>query len=147
MTGRDERDDGARDREEARGRSERGRVSVWEWAVAALGFLVVAGTIGFMLYRAVAGGHAPPRIVLRVESVVPLGEGFLVTVTAANEGDEPVADLAIEGRLAGAEGMNETSTATFSYVPGGSQAEGGLYFSADPRVGQLVLRPLGYERP
>ena len=39
------------------------------------------------------------------------------------------------------------SEAVLDYVPAGSDREGGLWFSRDPRAGQLTLRAKGYADP
>lgn len=139
-----ERDAAGDDRPAA---SSHGQVSPWEWVVAALGLALIVGTIGLMLYRAVAGGNAPPRIELAVATIQPAGDGYLVTFTATNRGDTTAVDLAVEGELRGDGGSVEVSTATLSYVAAGSQRQGGLFFATDPRTGQLTLRPTGYEQP
>lgn len=118
-----------------------------EWAVAVLGLALVLGTIGFMLYRAFAEEGTPPVIAIEVDTVRPAGDRFLVTFVATNRGDEAAADLVVEGESRGAGGDVEISTATLRYVPGGSEREGGLYFTSDPRTRTIILRPKGYERP
>ena len=41
----------------------------------------------------------------------------------------------------------ETSSATIDYVPGHGAAEGGVFFSRDPRRMTLKIRPLGFQTP
>ena len=124
-----------------------GQVSPWEWLVAAVGLVLVVGTIGFMLYHAIAGGDAPPQFEVEVVSIEQAGSGFLVTFTATNRGDMTAADVVVEGELRDDTGSKETSTATFTYIPAGSSREGGLYFAQDPRQFQLEVRAKGFERP
>jgi uncharacterized protein (TIGR02588 family) len=123
------------------------QISPWEWLIAALGLLLVAGTIGFMLHRALTGGDAPPQIRLEIASVEPVGSGYLVTFTATNQGDTVAADLQIAGTLGDGPTATETSTATIAYLPAGSSRAGGLYFTQDPRQHPLTLRATGYEQP
>jgi uncharacterized protein (TIGR02588 family) len=115
--------------------------------VAALGLCLVVGVVGFMLYRAFTEAGTPPTIEFTVDAIQPSGPGYLVTFTATNRGDEAAAALMIEGQLTGEDGAVETSAATLTYLPGGSQRQGGLFFAADPRAGQLTLRAKGYESP
>jgi uncharacterized protein (TIGR02588 family) len=126
---------------------DNGHVSPWEWLVAAVGLVLVTGTIGFMLYHALAGGDTPPRIEVAVASIEQAGSGFLVTFTATNQGDMTAADVIVEGELRDDSGSKETSSAMISYVPAGSSREGGLYFAQDPRQFQLELHAKGFERP
>lgn len=132
---------------EQRGAHGNGEVSPWEWLVAAVGLVLVVGTIGYMLYHAIAGGNAPPQIEVEVMSIEQSGEGFLVSFTATNQGDMAAADVVIEGQLRDDSGILETSAATFAYVPAGSTREGGLYFAQDPRQFRLEVRAKGFERP
>ena len=142
--GQDERDDAAADRGQT---IEQHHVSTWEWAVAALGLILVVGTIGFMLFRALTETGTPPTIEFSVGEIQPSGPGYLVTFTATNRGNEAAADLLVEGQLAGDDGSTETSSATLAYLPGGSHRQGGLFFVSDPRARPLVIRAKGYERP
>lgn len=117
-----------------------------EWVVAALGALLVGGTVGFLLFEAFTGGERPPEVVLRVIAVEPSGEGFLVRLEARNTGDEAAAELSVEGSIERGGRTLETSDLTFDFLPAASAREGGLFFSENPR-GALSLRALGYREP
>jgi uncharacterized protein (TIGR02588 family) len=145
-----EQEEGKRTRrteDEQSGEPGKAQVSPWEWLVAAAGLVLVVSTIGFMLYNALAEGAAPPSIEVQVLSIVRVGDGFLVTFTATNQGDMTAADVTVEGELRDDAGSKETSTATISYVPAGSSREGGLYFAQDPRQFRMEVRAKGFERP
>ena len=66
---------------------------------------------------------------------------------AFNQGGSAAAELTIEGELISPDGSAETSEAVLDYVPARSSREGGLWFSGDPRAGQLTLRATGYADP
>jgi uncharacterized protein (TIGR02588 family) len=121
--------------------------SPWEWAVAALGLLLIVGVIGYMAYYAVTAQPGPPRIIAVRESIEPNGEGYLVTVRIANHGTSTAAALQIEGKLLEAGRTVETSEATIDYVPRRSERKAGLMFSRDPARYRLVIRPMGYTEP
>ena len=55
--------------------------------------------------------------------------------------------MLVEGELAGPDGPIETSEATMDYLPPGSEREGGLFFSRDPRRYEVRLRAKGYVDP
>lgn len=112
-----------------------------EWIIGGLGFVLVLGAIGYLLWQGLRGEHRPPKIVLKVEAIEPVGESFLVRVRAINQGGEPVKSLMIEGTINSA----ESSTMTFDNLPADSERLGGLFFTADPRQQKIKLRAHGYE--
>lgn len=123
------------------------RAPVWMWAVAVLGATLVFGSIAFMLYEAVAGDKSPPDVTLRVESIRPTKNGFLVGFEAVNEGGSTAEGLTVEGELRNASAVVETSSTTLEYLPSHSKRQGGLFFSSDPHLYELRLRAKGYEKP
>jgi uncharacterized protein (TIGR02588 family) len=117
------------------------------WAIASVGLVLVAGSIGFLLYEAAAGDASPPDVTVRVDSISPTRSGFLVTFRAINEGGSTAEGLTVEGELKKGDGSVETSNTTIEYVPSHSEREGGLFFTSDPRQSELRLRAKGYEKP
>lgn len=117
------------------------------WAIAMLGLALVFGSIAFMLYEAAAGDASPPDVTVRVDSIFPTKDGFLVMFRAINQGGSTAEGLTIEGEIKKADGSVETSNTTIEYVPSHSEREGGLFFSSDPRHAALRLRAKGYEKP
>jgi hypothetical protein len=78
---------------------EENAIPVWEWIVAAIGLVLVASVIGFLLYEAIAGSRLPPDVKLSVDSVVQIRNGFLAKITAVNEGGITAEGVDIEGEL------------------------------------------------
>jgi uncharacterized protein (TIGR02588 family) len=130
-----------RDSDEAR------PIPVTEWIVAALGFMLVAGTIGYLVWLATSRDESPPDVRVVADGVVALQDGWLVQFRAANAGGQAAAEVLIEGELAGPDGPIETSEATIDYLPPRSEREGGLIFSRDPRQHEMRLRAKGYVDP
>jgi uncharacterized protein (TIGR02588 family) len=120
---------------------------VSEWIVAAIGLLLVAGAIGFMVYKAISDKETPPTLSVSVESIAPINKGYLVKFRVKNTGDLTAASLTIEGELKNGAESVETSTAMLTYAPSHSEREGGLYFSKNPNEYQLEINPKGYEKP
>jgi uncharacterized protein (TIGR02588 family) len=118
-----------------------------EWIVGGIGALLVGGTIAFLVYHALARDWTPPDVRVIEQRVLDLQDGYLVQFRAYNQGGSAAAQLTIEGELVGPDGRTETSEAVLDYVPARSSREGGLWFSGDPRVGQLTLRATGYAEP
>lgn len=121
--------------------------SIWEWVVAAIGFVLVFGVIGFMLYRGIGGNSSPPDLIVQIESMLPTSNGYLVTFVVTNRGELTAAGVTVQGELHNGAERVESSAATLDYVPSRSQRRGGLYFLNDPQQNELQLWAQGYERP
>jgi uncharacterized protein (TIGR02588 family) len=124
--------------------------SAWEWGVAAVGGLILAGIIGFLVYEAIARPpQTKPEITATGGEVVKLASGtFLVPITVKNTGHETGAGVTVTGALIGNDGAAiEVSAVTFAFVPQHSRETGGLYFSTDPARYRLEMRVEGYTDP
>ena len=126
--------------------AERHEPPLLEWCAAALGALLLLGTIGFLTWDAFNGRDLPPDLRVTPGAVKLTAGGYLVQFRVENAGDRPAAQVEVEGRLQAA-GEEETATASFDYVPAGSGRSGGVVFSADPRQGRLTLSAKGYSDP
>lgn len=121
--------------------------SIWEWVAAALGALLIASAVGYMLYYGLTHPEGPPRIALEQLSVVPTDGGYLVRFRAKNEGNSTAAGLLVGGELKENGSTVEESEATLDYVPQQSEREGGLVFTRDPERYELQLRVKGHAKP
>jgi uncharacterized protein (TIGR02588 family) len=122
-------------------------IPVAEWIVAALGAMLVAGTIGYLVWLATSRDETPPDVRVVADGVIALQDGWLVKFRAANAGAQAAAELLVEGELIGPDGAIESSEATVDYLPPRSEREGGLFFSRDPRQHEVRLRAKGYVDP
>ena len=118
-----------------------------EWAVAALGGILLAVMIGYMIYVGATQADGPPEIVLQETGARPAGDAFVVEIVARNRGDSTAAALNISGALMEGDTVVEESKATIDYLPKQSEREAGLYFTKDPARYRLVLRPEGFAAP
>jgi uncharacterized protein (TIGR02588 family) len=126
---------------------EQDAIPIWEWIVAGVGLVLVAVVIGFLLYEAFSGKRLPPDVKLSVESVLQTRNGYLVKITAVNEGGQTAEGVDIEGELTTGTELLERSRTTIDYLPPRSEKQLGLFFTRDPRKFQLDVRSLGYEEP
>lgn len=123
------------------------QVSVWEWLIAFVGFVLVVGVIVFLLYKAFLGSELPPDVKLQLESVEQVSNGYLVKFSALNRGSETLAGVLIEAELKRGEEKTETSQTTINFLPAHSIRRGGFFFRSDPRQSNLQMHTLGYEEP
>jgi len=126
---------------------EQDAIPIWEWIVAGVGFVLVAGMIGFLIYEAFTGKRLPPDVKLSVDSVAVNRNGYLVKITAVNEGGQTAEGVDIEGELRTGTEPVERSRTTIDYLPPRSEKKAGLFFTQDPRQFDLQVRSLGYEEP
>lgn len=119
----------------------------WEWAIAALGALIVLGGVGFMLYEATTRPSTPPKIEVVVDTIVDTEYGRVVEFTVRNHGYQTAAGLLVEGHLENDSGAVERAQATIDYVPPQAARRGGLLFSRDPRRYRLEVTGKGYDVP
>lgn len=129
-----------------RHRDARTAVPPSEWAVAALGALLVLATLGYLGYGAVQGAGSPPRLSVRVDSVVAgAARQRMVMFTVRNDGERTAANVVVQGEVGSGE-VGERSTATLDYVPARSERGGALLFLDTTRA-IPALRVVGYEEP
>jgi uncharacterized protein (TIGR02588 family) len=126
---------------------EKDAIPIWEWVVAGVGLVLVAGVIGFLIYEAFTGKRLPPDVKLSVDSVVEIRNGFLVRITAVNEGGMTAEGVIVEAELRSGTEPVERSRTTIDYLPPRSEKRAGLFFTRDPRQLDLQVRSLGYEEP
>jgi len=118
-----------------------------EWITGFIGAVLVAATLGFLVYRAITSDGQPPVMEFTPLSITEAGDGYLVIFSVRNVGGETAASLVVEGALHAGGDPIEARTATLSYVPPGAQRQGGFYFSHDPDDYALRFRALSYDTP
>jgi uncharacterized protein (TIGR02588 family) len=128
-------------------RSEAQAIPTLEWIVGGIGFVIVAGVLGFLLYAAITNDNPLPDVKLSVDTVARLRNGYLVQFTAINEGGLTAQGVTVEGELRSGADVVERSETAIEFLPPGSKKSAGIFFSKDPRQFELKLRPLGYEEP
>lgn len=119
-----------------------------EWLVAAIGFILVAGIIGFLIYSAVTQENSPPKLSVKTDSVTAVENGYLVKFSLYNDGENNAAEVVVEGKITEGEKDLETSSVTIDYSPSHSRREGALLFTREPKSGEnFQIRALGYQKP
>lgn len=132
---------GGKDGEEAQ------EITIYEWVCAALGCLLVFGSISFMAYKAATATDKPPDLSAEVKSVEKLKSGYLVKFEVKNEGEFTAAAAHIKGELKKGDKTEESSSTTIAYVPSFSTRSGGIFFTKNPEDFKLDVRATGYTEP
>lgn len=122
--------------------------SLTEWIAGCIGLILTLGLLGLVGWQAVKGSRgAVPHVQVRVTGITRAAPGYVVAIQAENSTGQTAGGVQVEGRLTRADGPTETSNTSFDYIPGHSVVKGGLFFTSDPRKGELQVRPLGYRVP
>lgn len=123
--------------------SKYGSIPPLEWAAAALGLIVALALLAILGWGIINGGASEvPILEARIESVTATRGGYVAQFTITNSASQTAAAVQVEGRLG-----DEVASAAIDYVPGRSEARGGLLFESDPRASPIDLRIIGYELP
>jgi uncharacterized protein (TIGR02588 family) len=115
--------------------------------LAAVGILFVLGSFAMLLRESFIGGRPVADISIRVDEILPSAHGYLVSLKIENSGNATAAALNVEGVLMRGGTNVETSLVTIDYVAAGSERDAALFFSNDPRQGELTVRAKGYIEP
>jgi uncharacterized protein (TIGR02588 family) len=119
----------------------------FEWLVFAIGFMLVAFTLGYLIFAGVTLGDAPPSLEVQLGAPEQHYHNFIVPVTVINHGDETAAAVHIEVVMESGGAAKDRSELEMTFVPRHSKREGWVTFEQDPRTAQLKARVLGYEKP
>ena len=123
------------------------QISRQTYWLAAVGAVFVLGSFAMLLRESFAPGRPVASIAVRVDEIVPLPHGYLVSLKIDNAGDATAASLGVEGTLTRSGADVETSLVTVDYVAARSSRDAALLFSNDPREGELRVRAKGYVEP
>jgi len=97
-----------------------------EWAIAAIGALIVAAVLVYFGLDAMRA-DTPPDLVAQVMAVRPASDGWVVEIRLENRGDRTAADVEV--------GVIEAGTrksVRFELVPGRSQRFASIVLSSRP---------------
>lgn len=118
-----------------------------EWIASGIGLLLVVCMFSLIGWQAFDDPKSPPAIIVEVSDVSSVSGGYRVIFQARNAGGAAAAQVRIDGVVSAGNQGSETSSVILDYIPGRSAREGGLFFTQDPRTGNLVLRASGFANP
>lgn len=123
------------------------RTPVAEWIAASTGLVLTLAVLGYSLWEAAEDRGGPPDLIASAEQAQPVSGGFVVPVVVRNRSYATAAAVELRASLTMKGRTVEARRATFTYVPGGGEARGGVMFRRNPGGGRLVLEVEGYEEP
>jgi uncharacterized protein (TIGR02588 family) len=113
-----------------------------EWAVLALGAVVVTLVLGYLVYLTLNQEKSPPKLQVEVGEPQANPGGYQVEITVKNQGGDTAESVEVEVSL-----EEEKSRFLIDFVPRGSEAQGWVCFTREPRAGQVKARVLGFGVP
>jgi len=119
-----------------------------EWVVFAVGLVLVASALAYLVYDGATMGSDPPSIEVRLGTPEQRAHNFIVPVTVMNHGDETAEGVTVEVTMESGEGVEAArGELTIAFLPRRATREGFVTFRQDPRAARLNARVLGYEKP
>ncbi len=118
-----------------------------EWGVFSVSLVLVLGTVGYLAYDAVRGGHTPPEVVVELGRPERRGAVWAVPVRVRNTGEETAEGVHVEVTLDSPGLEPEVADFEVAFVPRQSSREGWVLLSRNPATGRLTGRAVGYEKP
>lgn len=129
-------------------KSQQQKTPALEWLAAIIGFILVSGAIGYLIFSAVTQDDSPPKLVIENYDISKIESGYLVKFTLSNDGENNAAEVAVEGEIKESETETETSAVTIDYAPAHSKREGALLFTKEPiKDKNFKIRAVGYKKP
>jgi uncharacterized protein (TIGR02588 family) len=118
-----------------------------EWAVFAVGLVLVLATLGFLVRESIVGAGGPPEVVARLGEARPSAGGYLIPVEVANIGQSTAEDVLVPIFLELPGGKREEAELNIAFLPRDSKRDGWVSFRDDPRRGKLSLGAIAFEVP
>lgn len=118
-----------------------------EWIVFAVGLVLVAATLAYLVYAGLTTGSQPPSIEVRLGTPEQSSHNFIVPVTVINHGDKTAGGIRIEVLMESGGTQQERGELDVPFLPRRATRQGWVTFEHDPRAAQLKARVLGYEEP
>lgn len=118
-----------------------------EWAVFAVGLVLVLATLGYLVRESAVGDGGPPEIVVHLGEPQPSAGGHLLPVEVVNGGQTTAEDVLVPIFLEMADGKREEAELNIAFVPRHSKRNGWVSFRNDPRRGTLSLGAMAFEAP
>lgn len=116
-----------------------------EWGVFGISLLLMAATLGYLVYDGATLSDAPPAIEVRLGTPERRGAQFVVPVALSNREGQTAEGVKVEVTLK--TDSEERGEFVVAFLPRGATREGWVAFQTDPRAGQLTARVVGYEKP
>lgn len=117
-----------------------------EWLITIVSAVLVAFTLGFLIYQLIFEERTPPDIVISLGEISPKDDAFALPITVTNKGTNTAENVVIE-IVSGNGNAKETAQITFAYLAGKSTSSGWVTFTRKPDKTSLKKHVVGYAIP
>lgn len=119
-----------------------------EWIIFIIGLILVASTLGYLIYDAATASEAPPQIEFKFGTPQAQSQHFIVPVSVTNRGDQTAEAVQIEVVLESGGAEKERAEFQIAFLPRRTTREGWVTFKTDPSTAERIEgRAVGYEKP
>jgi len=118
-----------------------------EWVTGIISAALVGALLIWLAYDITRHDSSDAQFRVRAGAVAVVSGGFRVSFDIANISQASASQVRVTGHLKTQSGSSESAVATFDYVASEAQDHGVLFFSSDPRNGDLDIRAESYVRP
>ncbi len=118
-----------------------------EWVAGAVSVLLVLVVIGWIGKDALADRDTAPDLVGRVLRVEQKSQGFQVDFEIRNNASFTASQVKVRGEISGMATPTASAETILDYVPGQSNARGGLIFASDPAGRKITIRATAFNEP
>ncbi|MBA3470036.1 MAG: hypothetical protein H0T53_10365 [Herpetosiphonaceae bacterium] len=118
--------------------------STAEWLSLVISLLLLATVVGIIIFLWITPSDEAVQFSVQTAQAREVDGVFYLPVTVRNAGDSTAGQVLLEGSLM-VDGQEEAPTTTLDFVPGHSEREATLIFSADPA--QAEIRIVSYQKP
>ena len=118
-----------------------------EWAVFAIGLVLVVTVFSYLVYDALTLGDAPPMMAIEIGQPEQQGQLIVVPVAVTNQGDQPADGVIVEVTYEGAQEPQQ-SQFEIAFLPRSATGAGWASFESGPgAIGEFKARVIGYGKP
>ncbi|MGI9046151.1 MAG: hypothetical protein ACR2FI_05045 [Burkholderiales bacterium] len=118
-----------------------------EWSVFALGLVLVAGILSYLVRDALTLERRPPIISTETGAPRQQAGSYVVPVTVANDGGQTAERVQIEVQVFVAGLLLETAMFELDFLPSRSKREAWVSFVNDPSRNVMRARVVAYQKP
>ncbi len=134
--------------EDKGGQNKEEKKNFLEWAVFAIGLLLVLSVVSYLGYKTFTYEPTPPEIEVNYWADPSEGAPFRYAIEVSNNGGETAEEVTVELVQKTGDATIETAALKLSFVPRDSKREGWLNFHQDPKMADtLLVRVVSYKRP
>lgn len=118
-----------------------------EWAVFAAGVALIALSIGYLAYDALAGDNSPAEVQIEASAPESRNGGFSIPLRISNSGGGTAEEVLVRAELHSGGEVVEQVELHLPYLPRKSVRQAVVVLRTDPALGKFEVRVVSYQKP